>query len=65
MAKYKSDNSNDDLNKLMFGRVMPQALDLEEVVLGAAMLDKEAFSNISEKLRPESFYFRHISRSIR
>ena len=48
--------NNDDLNKLMFERVMPQALDLEEVVLGAAMLEKEAFSNISEKLRPNSFY---------
>ncbi len=35
---------------------MPQALDLEEVVIGAAMLDKEAFSVIVEKLRPESFY---------
>ena len=50
--------NNDDLNKLMFGRVMPQALDLEEVVLGAAMLEKEAFSNISEKLRPNSFYLK-------
>lgn len=57
MAKDKPDtNSNDDLNRLMFGRVMPQALDLEEVVIGAAMLDKEAFSTIVEKLKPETFY---------
>jgi len=40
----------------MYGRVMPQALDLEEVVLGASMLDKEAFSIIVEKLRPDTFY---------
>jgi len=56
MAKDSGKDNSSDLNKLMFGRVMPQALDLEEVVLGAAMLEKEAFSNISEKLRPNSFY---------
>ena len=56
MAKNPGSTDSEDLNKLMFGRVMPQALDLEEVVIGAAMLDKEAFSNISEKLRPDSFY---------
>ena len=41
---------------MVYGRVMPQAVDLEEAVLGAAMLDKGAFSIIVEKLRPESFY---------
>lgn len=57
MAKKKEEkNTNEDLNRLMFGRVMPQALDLEEVVLGAAMLDKEAFSTIVEKLQPSTFY---------
>ena len=55
MAKG-SKKDDQDLNKLMFGRVMPQALDLEEVVLGAAMLDKDAFSIIVEKLKPQSFY---------
>lgn len=43
-------------SELVYGRVMPQAVDLEEAVLGAAMLDKGAFSIIVEKLRPESFY---------
>ncbi len=57
MAKKKGEKErSEDLSQLMFGRVMPQALDLEEVVLGASMLDKEAFSIIVEKLRPESFY---------
>lgn len=57
MAKerYKTER-NDDLSQLMYGRVMPQATELEEAVLGAAMLDKGAFSVIVEKLRPESFY---------
>ena len=37
---------------------MPQALELEEVVVGAAMLDKNAFSVIVEKLKPEAFYLK-------
>lgn len=38
------------------GRVQPQAKDLEEAVLGALMLEKDAYSLISEILRPECFY---------
>ena len=54
--KQREIEKSEDLSKLMFGRVMPQALELEEVVLGACMLDKEAFSIIVEKLKPETFY---------
>ncbi len=56
MAKKSGKESGENLSSLMYGRVMPQALDLEEVVLGASMLDKEAFSIIVEKLRPDTFY---------
>jgi len=58
MAKRNktSREKKEDGSELMYGRVMPQAVDLEEAVLGAAMLDKGAFSIIVEKLRPESFY---------
>jgi replicative DNA helicase len=38
------------------GRIQPQARELEEAVLGALMLEKEAFLTISDFLRPESFY---------
>jgi len=38
------------------GRIPPQALDLEKVVLGALMLEKDAISNIGDILRPECFY---------
>jgi len=34
----------------------PHALDLEEAVLGALMLEKESLSTIIDLLRPESFY---------
>ena len=39
-----------------YGHLQPQALDVEKVVLGALMIDKDAFSVVSEMLRPETFY---------
>jgi len=39
-----------------FGKVPPQANDMEEAVLGAVMLEKEAVITILDILRPESFY---------
>jgi replicative DNA helicase len=38
------------------GRLQPQARELEEAVLGALMLEKDAYAIISEILTPESFY---------
>ena len=39
-----------------YGHLQPQAADIERVVLGALMIDKDAFSVVSEMLRPETFY---------
>lgn len=39
-----------------YGHLQPQAVDMEKVVLGALMIDKDAFSMVSETLRPETFY---------
>ncbi|MFZ1236310.1 MAG: replicative DNA helicase [Prevotella sp.] len=39
-----------------YGHLQPQAVEIEKVVLGALMIDKDAFSVISEILRVESFY---------
>src|SRR6478752_581353 len=38
------------------GKLPPQALDLEESVLGALMLEKNALTAVVEFLRPEHFY---------
>jgi replicative DNA helicase len=38
------------------GKIQPQAVDLEEAVLGAIMLEKDAFMLIATILKPESFY---------
>ncbi len=45
-----------DANELIYGRVQPQALPLEEAVLGAIMLDKDAFAIVTEILRRDSYY---------
>lgn len=39
-----------------YGKVPPQAIDMEEAVLGAIMLEKEAVITILDILKPESFY---------
>ncbi len=39
-----------------YGHLQPQAVDIEKVVLGALMIDKDAFTVISEIVHPETFY---------
>jgi len=38
------------------GKIPPQAVDLEEAVLGALMLEKDALSTVIDILKPEVFY---------
>src|SRR5688572_1597260 len=45
-----------DLSTMIYGKVPPQAKDLEEAVLGAMMLEKGAFDAVVEILKPECFY---------
>lgn len=39
-----------------YGHLQPQAIDLEKAVLGALMIDSDAFSIVSDILKPETFY---------
>lgn len=58
----------EDLSNYVFGKVQPQALPLEEAVLGAVMLDKNALTIIIDILQSESFYLeahQHIYRAMR
>ena len=41
---------------ISFGHLMPQAPEVEKAVLGALMIDKDAYLEVCDKLRPESFY---------
>src|SRR6187399_887184 len=45
-----------DLSTMIYGKVPPQAKDLEEAVLGAIMLEKGAFDIVIEILKAECFY---------
>ncbi|EGJ71560.1 replicative DNA helicase [Bacteroides coprosuis DSM 18011] len=57
---YKRKQEKDAQPLADFGKIQPQAPELEEVVLGALMIEKDAYSLVSEILRPESFYeYRH------
>ena len=57
----KTNNSRQRTRKsqeidLTYGHLQPQAPDIERVVLGALMIDEDAFSVVSERLQPETFY---------
>lgn len=56
MRPGKTYQRGGDLSNYVFGKVQPQALPLEEAVLGAIMLDKEALPVVLDILRSDSFY---------
>ncbi len=58
MAQKKAFDPAKKINELIqeLGKVPPQALELEEAVLGAIMLEKDAIISVIDILRPESFY---------
>lgn len=49
-------SKREDLSNFVFGKVPPQAIPLEEAVLGAIMLEKDALSVVIDILRADSFY---------
>lgn len=51
-TRYRSQEPN----PLAYERIQPQAIELEETVLGAIMLDKDAISIVLDILHPQSFY---------
>ncbi|MCH8317805.1 MAG: replicative DNA helicase [Bacteroidetes bacterium] len=51
----KSETLKNDIS-LGMGRIPPQALEAEEAVLGAILLEKHALTDVVDILKPESFY---------
>lgn len=45
-----------DLGTMIYGKIPPQAKDIEEAILGALMLHRSAIDIVAEILRPEAFY---------
>ena len=60
MEKQKRQRNSKIIEKTVIvpeiGKLPPQAPELEEAVLGALMLEKDAYSVVSDILKPESFY---------
>ncbi|MBO1364156.1 replicative DNA helicase [Prevotella sp. A2931] len=55
--KLTSAHKNKDIKiDSTYGHLQPQAAEIEKIVLGALMIDKDAFSMVSELLVPETFY---------
>ncbi len=55
-SRLKPIRSDNDLTNLVYGKLQPQAVQIEEVVLGALMLDKDAMAIVLDILTPDSFY---------
>ena len=56
ISRLRAKKSEGDLSSYVFGKVQPQAIPLEEAVLGALMLDKDSIAIVIDILRSESFY---------
>lgn len=52
----KTSSSNNKSKESDYGRLQPQAVDLEEAVIGACLIEKDAFGQVSDFLKPSSFY---------
>ncbi len=58
MADYDKRNKTRTIAPIdsTYGHLQPQAIDIERAVLGALMVDKDAFSIVSEMVKAETFY---------
>ena len=57
MGEYRTtNNKRQEPMCNTYGHLQPQATEMEKAVLGALMIDKDAYAIVCEILRPESFY---------
>jgi replicative DNA helicase len=56
LKKVDKRNHAIDLGTLVYGKVPPQAKDLETAVLGAILVERNAFEKVARILQPECFY---------
>lgn len=54
--KKQRRKSSLDLGTMVYGKVPPQAKDLEETILGAMMLEPHSILDVTNILKPEDFY---------
>lgn len=57
---YKNPGLNrkktEDFSNMLYGKIPPQARELEEAVLGALLLESTALNDVADILKPEMFY---------
>ena len=56
LSNITSKNVSNKIISLEKGKIPPQALELEEAVLGAMMIDKKGIDDVIDILHPEVFY---------
>jgi len=58
MAQKRTKDTSKKVNDIIqeLGKVPPQAIDLEEAVLGAIMLERDAIISVADLVTPECFY---------
>jgi replicative DNA helicase len=54
--RKKGESPAIDLSTMVYGKVPPQATELEKAILGAILLEKEAIDIADQFLKPETFY---------
>ena len=56
MNEYSKKKQGQRKTDLSYGQIQPQAPEVEKAVLGALMIDKDAYVVVCETLKPQSFY---------
>lgn len=65
MTQISKQTQRFDLTNWTYGKVPPQAKELEEAVLGAIMIESRAYDRAAEILKPECFYLEAHQRIFR
>ena len=56
-SRRKTTRTNNEQEQLaVLGRLQPQAVELEKAVIGACIIEQDAFGIVSDFLKPHSFY---------
>lgn len=58
-GRGNSRKANIDITTISGGKIPPQAQDLERIVLGAVLIEKDAFDLVNETLIADAFYSPH------
>lgn len=54
--KRKTSKNSETSELEMMGRLQPQATDMEAAVIGACLIEQDAFATVCDFLKPQSFY---------